>query len=137
MYRINVNHDSCHQINLSITGNACLINETEGRPRVPCISISTVLVTGFIPLAVFFLQIIFTIFCNFPSWPTSHPFIIPSYRPLISRLLYPSNLLILRAAPSLSLFSRSSFSRSSFSRSLFSRPRGGTAIYGLYRYVPP
>ena len=40
MYRINVNHDSCHQINVSMTGNACLINETEGGPRVPCISIS-------------------------------------------------------------------------------------------------
>ena len=60
-------------------------------------------------------------FCKFPSSPTSHPFIIPSYRPLISRLLYPSNPLILRATPSLSSFSRSSFSRSSFSRSSFSR----------------
>ena len=50
-----------HQIYLSKTGNACLINETEGRPRVSCLSISTVLFLGFIPLAVF-LQIIFTIF---------------------------------------------------------------------------
>ena len=52
MYRISVNHDSCHQINLSVTGNACLINETEGKPRVSCISISTVLFLAFIPLAV-------------------------------------------------------------------------------------
>ena len=53
--------------------------------------------------------------------PLDHPFIIPSYRPLISRLLYPSNLLILRVSPSPSSFSRSSFSRLSFSRSSFSR----------------
>ena len=97
-----------------------MINATEGRPRVPCISSSTVSFLGFIPLAgtnnIYYFSVLFLL-----RPPLDHPFIIPSYRPLISRLLYPSNPLILRATPSLSSFSRSSFSRSSFSRSSFSR----------------
>lgn len=32
MHRINVNHYSCHRINLSIRGNAYLINETSNLP---------------------------------------------------------------------------------------------------------
>ena len=97
-----------------------MINEAEGRPRVPCISISTVLFLSFIPLAgtnnIYYFSVLFLL-----RPPLDHPFIIPPYRPLISRLLYPSNPLILRATLSLSSFSRSSFSRSSFSRSSFSR----------------
>ena len=33
MYGVNVNHDSCHRINLSTRGNAYLLNETHRKVK--------------------------------------------------------------------------------------------------------
>ena len=141
MYWINVNHDSRRRFlssNKSIDNRQRLFDKRNrgGTSRTLHFHFHC-----FIPwlhtLSRFFTYNIYHwFFCNFSTSPTSHPFIIPSYRPVISLLLYPSNLLILRSTPSLSLFSRSPFSRSQglcclgrcflgrrsvFSRSSFSR----------------
>ena len=101
-----------------------MINETEGRPCVPCISISTVLFLGFIPLAgtnnIYYFSVIFLL--RPPLTPSSFPPIVLLFR------AFCTNPLILRATLSLSSFSRSSFSRHPLEKPNKSKGAGSDGI---------